>query len=146
MCISFVAMGTRSRVILRRKAKTPIHLWMHWDGYYSGQGDGLAVAILHLLKLFPVHVLQEKVQNLECADLPEESGQNFSAEHLVEFVLGTKDFYNDTCEDIEYEYVIDFEKQFLAANPLNDGVGAILLTFAMLQEGYKPSDFEKFLD
>ncbi len=139
-------MGTRSRVILRRGAKTPIYLWMHWDGYYSGQGNALAKSLVSLLRKYTPEDLLELVATLEVEYLPEDQSQNFSGEHLYAFILGDMKFYNDTCDDIEFEYIIDFEKQYLAAIPMNYSFGSILLRFDMLQDGYMPGDFQEFLE
>jgi hypothetical protein len=136
-------MGTRSRIIIRRKNKPNIHLWMHWDGYFSGQGDRICEQLRNLLQKYSTDALQAKVEDMNL-DTNEEY-QNFSAEHLEDFVEGRTEFMNDECDDIEYEYTIHFEKGLLMANALNCGKQFVVL-FSTIQDGFQVSDLDEYLN
>jgi hypothetical protein len=142
------AMGTRSRIILRRSAgradwrSSPhIHLWMAWDGYFSGQGDRICKQLRDLLSRYSAISLQSMLDALTVPDL--DDSQNFSAEHLADFVEGLVPFKNDPCEDVEYEYTIDFSKGLLLANR-NDKT--FVVTFASIQDGFNVSELNDYLE
>lgn len=134
-------MGTRSRLVIRRHTKPTIHLWMHWDGYFCGQGDQICKQIFQLLQQFSEEEVEAKVEALKVED----GAQTFDAKDLGDFIVGNKVFYNDTCEDVEYEYVLDFRRRVLVANSFNSGE-CILLTFEQLRNGHCCSEFEDCLD
>jgi hypothetical protein len=46
-------MGTRSRLIIRRRAKRDICVWVHWDGYFSSAGNDICEQIAVLLQRHP---------------------------------------------------------------------------------------------
>ncbi len=142
-------MGTRSRIILRRSAGRAdwrsdphIHLWMHWDGYFAGQGDRICKQLRDLLSRYSAISLQAMLDALTVPDLEDES-QNFSAEHLADFVEGLVPFKNDPCEDVEYEYTIDFSKGLMLANR-NDKT--FVVTFSSIQDGFNVSELDEYLE
>jgi hypothetical protein len=104
-------MGTRSRIILHRTTKPNIYLWMHWDGYFTGQGKNLCVQLKSLLSRYTLEELQVMVENLEVSNIESGDYQSFSAEHFGDFMEGKQTFKQDLCDDIEYEYHIDFHKE-----------------------------------
>ena len=142
-------MGTRSRIILRRsvgradwRSTRDVHLWMHWDGYFSGQGDRICKQLRDLLSRYSAISLQAMLDALDVPDLGDES-QNFSAEYLADFLEGLAPFKNDTCEDVEYEYTVDFSKGLLLANR-NDKT--FVVTFASIQDGFNVSELNEYLE
>jgi hypothetical protein len=137
-------MGTHSRIILRRSTgRNHIHLWMHWDGYFSGQGDQICKQLRLLLSKYSTISLQSMLDALEVPEL-EDDNQNFSAEHLGDFIEGHIPFKNDMCEDVEYEYTVDFAKGLLLAS--RNGEKTFVVTFASIQEGFNVSQIVEYLD
>jgi hypothetical protein len=142
-------MGTRSRIILRRSAgradwrSSPhVHLWMHWDGYFSGQGDRICKQLRDLLSRYSAISLQAMLDALDVPDLGDEN-QNFSAEFMADFLEGRAPFKNDPCEDVEYEYTIDFSKGLLLAEHNNK---TFVVTFASIQDGFNVSELDEYLE
>ncbi len=137
-------MGTRSRIVIRRSNKSHIHLWMHWDGYLSGQGDCICSQLRRLLRNYSTISLQAKVDALDIADVEDEC-QNFSAEYLEDFVENRTDYKNDLCDDIEYEYTIDFSKGLLIVNALGHNQKFVVL-MSSIQDGFDVSSLEEYLE
>ena len=133
-------MGTRSRILLRRTSKTPIYLWMHWDGYFSGQGDEICIQLARLLSKYSHISLQAKIDELAIEELAEDESQNFSAEFLEDFVEGQTSYKSDSCDDVEYEYVVDCKAGVLLAK--HNG-HCYVVHFASIKNGYKVSELEE---
>lgn len=100
-------MGTRSRLIIYRShsGKKPFYLWMHWDGYFSGVGDWLCVQIKRLLEKYSIPEINAMLDTLE---VKESDSHNFNTDDLIPFIEGKTAYGNDMCDDIEYEYRLDF--------------------------------------
>jgi hypothetical protein len=136
----FLNMGTRSRILIRRTSQAFIHLWMHWDGYFSGQGDEICAQLVHLLSKYSHDDLQNKVDALVVEELIEDDEeQNFSAEFLEDFVEGKTTYKNDPCDDVEYEYVIDFNRAILLAKHYRNNY---VIQFESIKNGFKVSELE----
>lgn len=136
-------MGTRSRLIIRRRNRSHIYLWMHWDGYFSGQGTTLCKQMQQLLANYSREELNELVDALQLEDT--EYYQSFSGEHLSAFLEGTKVFANDTCDDVEYEYILDCAKGYLSGISLNNDI-IFTLTFPQLQNGLTFGELQSHLE
>ncbi len=132
-------MGTRSRILIRRTSQKPIYLWMHWDGYFSGQGDEICAQLVRLLSKYSHISLQAKVDALVVEDLAEDDGQNFSAEFIEDFVEDRTTYKNDPCDDVEYEYIVDFKKAILLAKHYSNNY---VVQFESIQNGFKVSELE----
>jgi hypothetical protein len=130
-------MGTRSRIVIRRYTVPNIHLWMHWDGYFAGQGDRICEELARLLRNYSFISLQSKVEEMTVENLPEDECQEFSGELLADFIEGNTIFKNDTCDDIEYEYMIDFKKGLLLAKHFDK---TFVVRMACIQEGFRISE------
>ncbi len=138
-------MGTRSRIVIRRSNKSHIHLWMHWDGYLSGQGDRICSQLRLLLQNYSTISLQTKVDALEIADVEEDECQNFSAEYLEDFIENRTDYKNDPCDDIEFEYTIDFSKGLLIVDACGHNQKFVVL-MPSIQDGFDVSSLEEYLE
>jgi hypothetical protein len=103
-------MGTRSRLVIyrSRSGKKPFYLWMHWDGYFSGVGDWLCAQIKLLLEKYSVEQIETMLEALELTDT--DNYQCFKTEDLIPFIEGKTSYGNDMCDDIEYEYRLDFHR------------------------------------
>lgn len=102
-------MGTRSRLQIRRPSKSTIYLWMHWDGYFDGVGVWLCEQVRRLLETYAIPEIQTMLESL---DLEETTGyQCFNTDDLIPFIKGETAYKNDPCDDIMYEYILDFSKQ-----------------------------------
>lgn len=136
-------MGTRSRLILLRRTQPHIYLSIHWDGYFNGQGTTLCKQMQKLLAKYSRKELYEMVEQIHMENI--DDYQFFSGEHLSAFLEGTQMFYNDTCEDIEFEYVLDCKKGYLSGFSLNRGI-TFTLTFPLLKEGITFGELESHLE
>lgn len=125
-------MGTRSRVILKRTTKPDIYLWMHWDGYWEGQGGNLCESLRQLLETYTPQDLETMLEALHVSNLGSDY-QCFCGTKLADFLLGNTVFKNDDCNDIEYEYVIDIRQETIRGQRFDDPV--YTLTFDQLR-GY----------
>jgi hypothetical protein len=114
---------------------------MHWDGYFSGQGDRLCAQLRRLLQKYSTASLQAMVDNLPMEDA---YSQNFSAEYFEDFIEGRTDYKNDECEDIEYEYIVDFSKGLLIADAVNHDQKFVVL-FSSIQDGFNVSTLNDYL-
>ncbi len=101
-------MGTRSRIIIHRSTKPNIYLWMHFDGYLDGQGRDLCSQLKSLLSKFSPEQLQVMVDELDIPNIDPRDHQSFNAIHFGDFIEGKKLYKQDHCNDVEYEYHIDF--------------------------------------
>lgn len=117
-------MGTRSRVILKRTTKPDIYLWMHWDGYWEGQGSNLCESLRQLLETYSVEDLQGMLEALEMSDLDSDY-QCFCGKNLADFLLGKTDYKNDYGDDIEYEYTIDMKRGIITGQRFDDPIYAL---------------------
>ena len=132
-------MGTRSRILIRRTSKTPIYLWMQWDGYFSGQGDRICEQLSRLLSKYSAISLQSIIDTLIVEELAEDEGQLFTAECLEDFIEGRASFKSDPCDDVEYEYIIDCKAAVLL---VKHNVFTYVIHFASIQNGYKVGELE----
>jgi hypothetical protein len=135
--LSFPTMGTRSKLIIRRRksSKPDIHLWMHWDGYFEGVGNTLANQIaLMLAKYSPEQICETII----AADANED-GEPFDSSHLMEFLEGSVQCFFNDCDDIEYEYVLDADTMTLAGSHCSGGTRK--LSFANIGMGMNFDDF-----
>ena len=103
-------MGTRSRLIIRRKTKE-IRLWMHWDGYWYGVGDDLVNQVKKLLETYDTKQICEMIEGLDIDY--EGSPETFNQSELVAFIEGKVTYANDMCDDVEYTYTLDANKRIL---------------------------------
>ena len=137
------AMGTRSRVILRRTTKPHIILWMHWDGYLTGQGNDFCKQLKRLLAEYTVEELQNMLEVMELGPVNDEY-QCFKATDLTDFIQGHTTYKIDDCDDIEYEYTIDFEKELFLAKSCSYQM-TFVVTFDMIRNGFLVGDLETYL-
>lgn len=138
-------MGTRSRIILLRKTKSDVHLWMHWDGYFAGQGNELCNQLRLLLSKYSNMELDSMLEALDIEDLDlSTESQNFSAEFLSDFMEGHVSYKNDECNDIEYEYIVDFMNGLVFAR--NGQAPFFVVQFAAICNGFKMEELNTYLD
>lgn len=139
-------MGTRSRLVIKRSIGKPIHLWMHWDGYFNGVGDWLCNQIRLLMTEYTQVQIADYLEDL--GDIPDIEGdeatdsrgyQNFNTEHLIPFIEGKILYKNDECVDFQYEYILDFvDKTFTG---IHVGVEERELTFQKIMDGVNISQY-----
>jgi hypothetical protein len=77
----------------------------HWDGYFSGVGDCLCTQIKRLLEKYSIPEINAMLDALE---VEESESHNFNTDDLIPFIEGKTAYGNDMCDDIEYEYRLDF--------------------------------------
>lgn len=118
---SNVTMGTRSRVILKRSTKPHIYLWMHYDGYWEGQGSILCESLRTLLETYTAQDLETMLEALDIPDLGSDY-QCFCGTKLADFLLGNTRFKNDDGNDIEYEYVIDMSRGIITGQHFDEEI------------------------
>lgn len=139
-------MGTRSRILLRRSSKVPVYLWMHWDGYFGGQGNQICKQLCSLLSKYSKADLQSMLDAMECPELTEDDeSQNFSAEELKDFIEGHTTYKSDPWDDVDYQYTIDFSKGLLLAESCAYGK-VFVVTFKSIKEGFLLSELEDYLE
>ena len=126
-------MGTRSRIVIRRYAKRNIYLWMHYDGYISGQGLNFYKCVKTLLDKYRSEELYNIVQNMDIKNLEDGDYQAFDASLFSDFIEGKTNFLSDDCRDIEYEYVIDFRQKRIV---IYHNMFNTLITFDMIKSGF----------
>ncbi len=149
-------MGTRSRIVIRRSKhghlncetqmkNRHIYLWMAYDGYLEGQGNELCKQLAYLLSVYSTISLQAMVEALDIKEFYEGfESQEFSAEYFADFVMSKVIFKNDPCDDIEYEYIVDFEKGLLLVKYHNEKT--FVVTFSSIQDGFLVSELESYLE
>jgi hypothetical protein len=141
--LSFRTMGTRSRLLIRRPGKRTINLWMHWDGYFSGVGTALCKQLLELLTKYTLAQITDMVLALDVKDLDADEGQNFDTGDLIPFIEGKKIYKDDLCEDIQFEYILDFYAQTLTGhNRYEDGTN-YTLSFTEILAGQVMTDMRE---
>ena len=104
-------MGTRSRLIIKRRTKPTIYLWSHWDGYLTGAGTRLCEQLKLLLEKYSVAELIAKIEALDLEESP--YCQDFKPDDLMKFIEGECEYLIDKCDDIEYTYKIDLFREFI---------------------------------
>lgn len=138
-------MGTRSKLIIRRKAvssksgasKPDIHLWMHYDGCFDCVGNDLVNQIVVLLAKYRPERIQEMISAL---DLDDDAESTFDSSDLVELLEGSAMYAFNDCDDIEYKYVLDTDTQTLVGK--HCGTGDVRrLTFDDMKMGKNFDDF-----
>lgn len=102
-------MGTRSRLVIHRRTKKPIMLWMRWDGYFEGVGSWLCKEIKNLLQKYSIEQIETMLEVLNLDDV--EGYQCFSTADLIPFIEGKTKYMNTNCDDIEYEYILNFQSR-----------------------------------
>jgi hypothetical protein len=169
-------MGTRSRIVIRRKRSEDIYLWQHWDGYLEGVGKDICEEMRRLLDKYTAKDLQEMIEKLSGLDVmnlekysteelkqmmnsidPEylsnqemeegelrvelemelEKRRNFTTSMLSDVITGRENVLFDSCDDIEYEYVIDCENECIKVND------ELTVSFEALKNGGVFTDFVK---
>jgi hypothetical protein len=132
-------MGTRSRVIIYRKSKPAISLWMRCDGYFSGVGNKLCKQIKLLVEKYTIEQIHTMLDALDLEKIDED--EEFEPEDLVAFIEG-KTAHGYDSEDIAYEYKLDFARGFLSGKG-DEGVKTV--TFAQIKSGVNLTDYETLL-
>jgi hypothetical protein len=136
-------MGTRSRIVIRRYNNPNIHLWMHWDGYFEGQGDSICKELMKLMSKYSTISLQSRLEEMDIQDLESNEMQNFSGEMLSDFVEGKIEFKNDPCDDVEYEYILDCKNGILLAKRYDQ---SFVIPLRFISDGFEASELNNFLD
>jgi hypothetical protein len=95
--IDFVNWGYSTFLLCKKSA--------HWDGYFSGVGDWLCTQIKRLLEKYSIPEINAMLDALE---VEESESHNFNTDDLIPFIEGKTVYGNDMCDDIEYEYRLDF--------------------------------------
>jgi hypothetical protein len=134
-------MGTRSKLLIVRKHKPDIHLWMRCDGYFNGVGDDICNQLKALLEKYPFGTILEMVNALDLED--EEEGQDFNPNTLIAFLEGAIVYHNDTCDDVEYEYTLNFDHQTFSGKGYDNFIeekATRSLLFEQIKSGLKISD------
>jgi hypothetical protein len=124
-------MGTRSRILLRRSSKPTIFLWIHYDGYLEGVGRSLCAQLRTLLSKYSSKQITLMLEQMDVYHTDEY--QSFNVEELVAFVEGSTSYKSDECDDIEYEYIVDFEKEVLKVKCYH---GETFVWFSQIKEGF----------
>jgi hypothetical protein len=124
-------MGTRSRILLRRSSKPHIFLWIHWDGYLEGVGRSLCKQIQSLLSKYTSQQVAEMIESLDVENT--DGYQCFNVNELTDFVEGQTSYMNDECDDIQYEYSVDFSKEVIHVKAPN---GAAFVWFSQIKDGF----------
>lgn len=131
-------MGTRSRLILRRKTKE-IRLWMHYDGYFDGVGNNLVDQVKKLLEKYTAKQICEMIEALHI-DYDGKDFETFDQSKLVDFIEGTVTYANNMCDDVEYTYTLDANKRILCGK--SDGTNDVrVLSFVDIKAGKTFDDF-----
>lgn len=135
-------MGTRSRLLIHRVSKPTIYLWMHWDGYFDGVGAWLCEQIKLLLAKYTIPEIQTMLDALDLGTYSAEDYQSFKVKDLIPFIEGKTTYKNDFCDDIMYEYELDFSKQTLIGKGPDGGERDVVraLSFDQMKAG---ADFHK---
>ena len=132
-------MGTRSRLIIYRGIKSPIYLWMHWDGYFSGVGNDLCEQIKLLLEKYTLEQIHTMLDTLDLKKAHDY--QDFKTKDLIAFIEGKTEYENDNCDDIAYEYKLDFNGEYLSGRGYDDECESIrTLKFEQIKAGAKLTD------
>jgi hypothetical protein len=133
-------MGTRSRVIIHRRSKAPIRLWIHYDGYFSGVGDELCEQVKLLLEKYTVEQVETMLAALDLKEA--EAYQNFKTEDLIAFIEGKTEYANDECGDIAFEYQLDFTGNYFSGEGHSGDCGEVkrTLTLEQIKAGAKLTD------
>ena len=86
------------------------------------------------------------VEDLEVETLDAENiSQNFDAKSLSDFVEGRLTLMSDDCDDIEYEYMVDFSRGCLHAHAVCREFGSCIVTFDMIEQGVLVSNFDQYI-
>jgi hypothetical protein len=101
---------------------------MHWDGYWDGVGDWLCHQLKLLLAKYTPEQAQEMVEALEMKELAFMEGQAFKTEDLIPFLEGKKEYKNDACDDIQYQYTLNFKAGTLIGENVNVETRALMLS------------------
>lgn len=148
-------MGTRYRCVLIAYGRHII-MWGHWDGYLDYAGKHICRAIRKLLKKYGHDALVEMVSRMkplteeELDESTEETvysagtmtlvvgREGLDAAKLGDIIVSGK-YYHDECDDIEYEYTIDFDdEEVIVSSPPSYHAR---LEFEQIQSGKIFADF-----
>jgi hypothetical protein len=131
-------MGTRSRLVIFRKYKKEIRLWMHWDGYFDGVGNDLAEQVKTLLEKYSYEQIVEMIESINIDDESSDFS-TFKQTDLVLFIEGKTDYSHNNCDDVEYTYTLDIYKQMLYGR--HDGTNDLRgIPFSRIRDGKNFSD------
>lgn len=134
-------MGTHSRVIIHRRNKAPIYLWIHCDGYFSGVGNDLCEQLKLLLDKYTIEQIETMLVALDLKET--EEYQNFETEDLIAFVEGKTEYLNDEdSDDIAFEYHLDFTGNYFSGEGHSGDCGEVTrtLTLEQIKAGAKLTD------
>lgn len=96
-------MGTRSRIVIHRKGKTPFCIWVHYDGYFEGVGKDMCIVLAKLLS--EGKTLAELTSNVTEGEDEIES-TSFNAIQFEEILLGKRHPPSDESMHFSYTYHI----------------------------------------
>jgi hypothetical protein len=85
---------------------------MHWDGYFDGVGNELVAQMKTLLEKYSAAQIEEMIEKLDI-DYESSSFSTFIQSDLAAFIEGREKYANNPCEDVEYTYTIDANKDIL---------------------------------
>lgn len=103
-------MGTRSRIVIKRKNKKSLKFWAHWDGFYCNLGSRLCNSLKNLLEKYSITQLLNKINYL---DGRYKEYKEFDNTNLEDVILNGDMSYLNNCIDFEYEYIIDFDNKYI---------------------------------
>lgn len=103
-------MGTRSRIYIKRYKNNDIYLWQHFDGYLEFVGKLLCLQLKKLLDKFSKETLLNLVEDIQ------EGNSNFQTHKFYDMMLGNIQVEFDACDDIEYEYIVNFKDEKIIVN------------------------------
>lgn len=124
-------MGTRSRIIIRRKHDV-VYLWHHLDGYLEGVGADICTAMKKLLERYTVLELQSMVEEIE------QGSKTFDRTEIYEVIEGSVKVEFDDSDDIQYTYEINVYDGYVGVS-LNDDY-MVTLPLEMIKAGYAFTD------
>ncbi len=134
-------MGTRSRIIIKRKNKDDLYFWAHYDGYYSYMGNKLCENLKLLLENYNIN---EIINNIYLIHDNYLSCNDFSPYDLDYIIMNKDNNYLNNCDDFIYIYTIDFENKYIKG--VEVGESRIKLSFNDILNGYIFTDCESDLE
>ena len=124
-------MGTRSRIVIKRRTKPHIYFWEHWNGDFEGVGSRICEALHTLLHKYDLAGIQNLIEAKESGDVFWRFEQT---QDLVDFIEGGVEAYS-FCDGDDYlfAYLIDpYEERVRGRN-----LGEVFtdVTFAQIKKG-----------
>jgi len=132
-------MRTRARLVIKRR-KSDIYLRVERDGFIDAFGRDVWYSVSDLINEFSYEQLIKLVEGItmlddsEFSDMEREYG--FDGLDLVKLVKGDTHWFNNYCDDINYEYILDVYEKSLRVNKVNEEK-YISLTFDEIKKGVK---------